>query len=148
MLGDDTGPTFFAIDQDSGEITVRSDLTRDTSTLYKLRIQVSDGGDPPCVQTAVVTVTVRRNLNDPELENSEWEVEILEIHSLDVPVVQLEGEDADTQHPHDEFTYQLTAGSEYQDIFMVDGETGNVLLRRSLVGEEEKEYEVTMEDGL
>lgn len=143
ILGDEKGPTFFQIDSEEGRISVRSDLTKDGDTEYKLRVQVSDGGDPPCVATAVVAVTVRRNLNDPEMDRSEWKVEILETQSLTEPIVRLEAEDEDNQHPHDEFTYQLHSSSQYKDYFSVDGNNGNVFLRRSIVGETLKEYEVS-----
>ena len=56
---------------------------------------VADGGEPPCSKTAVATIDVRRNLNDPRFERGEWTVEIMETHDLATPVLQVKANDRD-----------------------------------------------------
>ena len=56
----------------------------------QLRIGVSDGGIPPCSKTAVATIEVQRNLQDPRFTQGEWPVEIMETHPLNEPVVTVQ----------------------------------------------------------
>ena len=62
----------------------------------QLRIQVADGGQPPCVQTSVATITVNHNLFAPSFNQQQYDATILEIFSLSLPITTLTGQDQDT----------------------------------------------------
>ena len=69
VIGDDAAAAFFEVLQDQ-RIVLRSsaDLSSDRETEYSLRVEASDGGTPVKSSTAVVPITVIRNLNAPRFE--------------------------------------------------------------------------------
>ena len=58
-------------------------------------MKVSDAGVPPCSDTTVAVVNVRRNLQDPRFKRGEWTVTIKETRSLTEAIVRVEAEDKD-----------------------------------------------------
>ena len=56
---------------------------------------MSDAGVPPCSETTVAVVNVRRNLQDPRFKRGEWTVTIKETHALTDAIVKVEAEDKD-----------------------------------------------------
>ena len=68
MAGNDENK--FAIDSNTGQITVANALDHETADTYSLTIQVTDNGTPPLSDTATITIGVN-DLNDaPELNNN------------------------------------------------------------------------------
>ena len=108
----------------------------------QLRIEVSDGGLPPCSRTTVAKIDVRRNLNAPRFTRSEWTVNIMETHSLTEAFVTVEARDADDKDPHKTIRYEIESNSQYRDRFTLDPVTGQLFLRRTLVGETTNQYTV------
>ncbi len=103
---------------------------------------VSDGGEPPCSRTSVATVAVRRNLNDPRFSQGEWTESILETHDLTTPIVTVQATDDDDRAPFNDIRYEIESNSQYRDRFILDARTGQLFLRRSLVGENINQYTV------
>ena len=55
----------------------------------------SDGGSPSRSDSVVVDVNVQRNLNHPEFNPVDYDVEILELQRLGVPFVTVSAFDSD-----------------------------------------------------
>ena len=104
---------------------------------------IKDGGTPACSKTSVATIAVQRNLNSPRFSRQEWTVEIMETQSLTEPIVTIDAEDTDDKQPHNVIQYEIEANSQYRDRFSLNAETGQLFLRRTLVGENTNQYTVS-----
>ncbi|KAJ8318063.1 hypothetical protein KUTeg_003154 [Tegillarca granosa] len=89
LIGDDTGPQYFNYDTVTGAVSVRQDLRLDTNTFYRLRIEAKDGGTPALSATALVEITVQRNLFTPSFTNLTYETTILETQAIGTTVIRL-----------------------------------------------------------
>ena len=138
LIGDDDGVVYFGFNPLNGEISVNRDLTLDTASFYRLRIEARDGGTPSLSATALVEITVLRNLFDPEFTQQNYEVTIDETQSLGVNIVQLTAEDRDATSPHNVITYTLQGGFQNtlaSSYFTVNSATGGVSLLQSLLND-------------
>ena len=57
----------------------------------------SDSGVPPCSDVKLLHVTVDRNLHAPRMQQDEYSSIVLEVHDVDEPVAQVQGQDDDTR---------------------------------------------------
>lgn len=70
---------WFAVDSSTGVITTRSTMDCELSSQPVLIIMATDGGDPPRVGSAQVTISVRDvNNKEPEFETSFYSIKIAE----------------------------------------------------------------------
>ena len=58
---------------------------------------VSDSGVPPCTAVKLLHITVNRNLHNPRFQQEAYTASILEVHDVDEPVAQVQGDDDDTR---------------------------------------------------
>ena len=77
----------FAIDADSGFITVEQSLSDDLSTSYTIRIQAVDLGAPSLTSTADVTLNIVQN-NAPVVQPSSQETQLIDYNVAINTVVQ------------------------------------------------------------
>ncbi|WAQ95445.1 FAT4-like protein [Mya arenaria] len=138
LIGDDDGTVYFSFNPTSRNITVARDLSLDTATLYRLRIEARDGGNPARSATSLVSINVRRNLFDPVFATQFYNVTIDETQSLGVNILQITASDQDTRAPNNVITYVMTnnnfntLSSQY---FTVNSGTGAITLRQSLLND-------------
>ena len=139
LIGDDDGVVYFGFNPSTGDISITRDLTFDTATFYRLRIEARDGGNPSLSATAVVEITVLRNLFAPEFTQQNYEIQIDETQPLGVNILQISAQDQDATSPHNVITYsmqdtfQQTLASLY---FTVNSATGAITLRQSLLNDD------------
>ena len=62
---------------------------------WQVRVQATDAGTPPRVDTCVVTVNVNRNLKTPKMTQSKYSAQLLETQDLGVPFMQVNARDED-----------------------------------------------------
>ena len=111
---------------------------------FQLGILATDGGTPPKSTTATVEITVVRNLNAPEFNPSRYEIEILENQLLGENIATIVASDVDRIAPHNQLTYRITEDSGPSlNFFIINGASGDVALKRSLLGETNERYEVS-----
>ena len=67
----------------------------------------------------------------------------METHPLTDAVVTVEATDADDKDPHKTIRYEIESNSQYRDRFTLDPVTGQLFLRRTLVGETTNQYTVS-----
>lgn len=60
-----------------------------------MRILARDGGSPPKTATAVATINVQRNINNPVFEKQSYSATILETRQLGLPFLQVNATDND-----------------------------------------------------
>lgn len=98
LIGDDSTPTFFSVEPNTGLIRLKSnlDLTTDRVSTYVARVVASDGGFPSRSATATVLINVLRNLFSPQFSNANFiQVTILETVPVGSFIADLNATDAD-----------------------------------------------------
>ncbi|KAL5018733.1 hypothetical protein ScPMuIL_004455 [Solemya velum] len=141
LVGDDGATVLFRIDSNSGQIFLRSQLVTDDKSLYVLRVRVEDGGN--CQTTNVLRVTVNRNQLAPVwVSGNSFETTIMETHNVITTIFTLSATDNDIRSPHNIVRYKLHPDTPNENLFFVDGESGQVFLRSSLAGTNVDQYMV------
>lgn len=139
LIGDDDGTLYFAYNPSSGNITVARDLSLDTATFYQLRIEARDGGTPSRSATALVAISVQRNLFTPEFTQLFYNVTIDETQQLGTNILQISAIDQDIRSPHNVITYTMTDNFGQNTLaaqyFTVNSGTGAITLRQSLLND-------------
>lgn len=138
LIGDDDGVVYFGFNPSTGDVSVIRDLTLDTATFYRLRIEARDGGSPSLSATALVEITVLRNLFDPEFTQQNYEITVDETQPLGVQLLQISARDQDVLAPHNQITYSMQnvfGNSLAASYFTVNSGTGAVTLLQSLLND-------------
>ena len=119
----------FAIDSDTGKITVNtsSELDTETTPSYSLSITVSDGGNTASAETVTINVT-DLNDNTPIITPSQ-SFDIDEASANDTPVGTVALTDADSEAVNT-FTWSITAGNT-NDAFAIDPSSGEITVNTS-----------------
>ncbi|CAL1682791.1 unnamed protein product [Lasius platythorax] len=129
----------FAVDPDTGEITVRNpvDMTNATHDWIALTIQASDG---IFVDSALVNITVRDvNNNAPVFPHDIYTASIAEISPIGTVVEEVTATDADSG-VNAELVYRIQKGA--FDDFAVNETSGVVTVSRKLDYDEKNTYHV------
>ena len=95
LIGDDTMPSFFSVDQWTGVVSVRADLVAETRPYYQGRVVARDSGRPPRSATTLVKINVIRNLHHPEFVGSNYQANILETVGVGTSVLTVKALDGD-----------------------------------------------------
>ncbi|KAG5343409.1 CAD87 protein, partial [Acromyrmex heyeri] len=129
----------FAVDPDTGEITIKSpvDMTNATHDWIGLTIQASDG---IFVDSALVNITVRDvNNNAPMFPHDIYTASIAEISPIGTVVEEVTATDADSG-VNAELVYRIQKGA--FDDFTINETTGVVTVSRKLDYDEKNTYHV------
>ena len=136
IIGDDTAPNYFRINSTTGDVFLSSSVQFDTRSTYQVRLQVNDGGIPSRYDSAILTVTVTRNLFRPVFLQSDLErtVTIYEDQILGENIVCVTATDADRRSPHDQVRYEATSTNSGNTLtyFAINSVDGCVYVRQSL----------------
>uniref|UniRef100_K1PY39 Protocadherin Fat 4 n=1 Tax=Magallana gigas TaxID=29159 RepID=K1PY39_MAGGI len=133
MVTDTTAASLFRLEPTSGRITLVSSLTADDAPRYLLTITATDNGG--LSDTGTVTVSVNRNLNDPQ-----WlptggpysaTVNVTENRPVLETVYTLSTRDLDIQEPFNTRIYSILSTSSAAQHFQISSQ-GNVQITRSL----------------
>ena len=128
------GSTDFAIDPDTGTISVAMSLDRDArQEFYYLTVIAYNPNDPSLNDTASLNITVFDiNDNRPTFDQPSYYGEVSENAVIGTPVLTVTAMDADEQSR--KITYRLETS--YSDLFTIDADSGVVYVTRELcVGE-------------
>ncbi|XP_074647695.1 protocadherin gamma-B4-like [Tubulanus polymorphus] len=68
-IGDGTATSHFAVDANTGDVTVIGDLSIIPTTQFVMRVVASDGGSPAKTATQLLTININRNTNKPRFIN-------------------------------------------------------------------------------
>lgn len=88
-------PSYFTLNSNTGQISVRASLTAEIRDSYQGRIVAFDGGSPPRSATAIATINIQRNLNSPVFSPVNYEQTILETMQVGTNILRVTASDAD-----------------------------------------------------
>ena len=127
----------FSIGTSTGAITVAGALSYETTSLYTLTVQASDGTNST---TVTVTITVLQPNVAPVFDQESYSFPVLETAILFTVVGTVSATDA---NPDDVLTYRVTAGDTAS--WNVDANAGLVVVRRKLDADTKASYSLTVE---
>ena len=131
----------FAIDPDSGAITVDAALDYETTTSYTLTVQAADGDGAQDTVTVTVTVTDVAENQPPAFAEDSYTFAIAEDAAEDAAVGSVSAPDPDVD---DEVTYTITAGNT-GDAFAIDADSGAITVAAALDYETTTSYTLTVQ---
>lgn len=134
----------FELAPDSGIITLRAALDRETQAEHRLLLRASDAGHPPRSATATLRLTVADvNDNPPEFEFHQYRAAVPELDAPGTEVLRVRATSRDAGVNADVY-YSLVGGDDRAD-FAVDRASGVVTVARPLDFERRKEYLLTVQ---
>ncbi|XP_059061183.1 fat-like cadherin-related tumor suppressor homolog, partial [Achroia grisella] len=134
----------FAIAADSGIITLRAPLDRETRAEHRLVVAARDAGRPPRAAAAHVRLTVADvNDNPPEFEFHQYRAAVPELDAPGTEVVRVRATSQDAGVNAD--VYYSIVGGDGRDDFAVDRSSGAVSVARPLDYERRREYVLTVQ---
>ena len=98
-----------------------------------MRLLVRDGGTPSKTDTAVLYVHVNRNNFPPRFETRQYRQTVLETQALGIPFIRVQALDQDTRTPYNVLVYSLLGDPAITEYFMVDEDSGDIALKKSLM---------------
>jgi len=130
----------FGIDNDTGVVSVKSQLDRETLGRYELDIIARDKGVPPLSNSTLASIIVTDiNDNRPEFNKSSLVGKISENEPVGSLVCIVSATDKDLGQ-NAKLTYSLKAN----DAFSIDGSTGEVKTLKVLDREEKAQYKLNV----
>ncbi|GFN78435.1 protocadherin fat 4, partial [Plakobranchus ocellatus] len=148
-IGDDNAPVYFTVNSATGRVFTQSSLFQDSSASYRLRISARDGGGVQvCEENAVLTINVRRNEFAPRWTETDqiYEITILETQDVFTPILRVIATDQDINAPNNVVNYRIPSVlNNFNNLFTINQNTGDIFLRSSLIGTTTDRYEFTVE---
>ena len=133
----------FAVNSDTGKVTVIRRLDRETTPVYTLVVEAIDGGVMPRNSTAHMKITVLDdNDNAPQFVQSQHAYDISEDEHMESLVVQLTANDADVGS-NATVVYSVVNGN-VGPVFRIDSNSGKLFLTGHLDYEERRQYKLNI----
>ncbi|KRY34790.1 Protein dachsous [Trichinella spiralis] len=134
----------FAINADTGALTLTRRLTKDDPNHYQLTVKATDHGKPPLSATQIIQIRViPGHLNALRFERSSYRSSIIENTSPGSIVVQIKASEGDEKSTSN-FTYHLLPGGNGYEKLKIDEITGIITTKESLDREEFPELVVAV----
>ena len=129
----------FAIDAESGQITLVSTLNREIKDNYQLTVMAKDSGVPTLNNTAIVKILVLdSNDNAPVFTQTEQSFDLLETTQPGEFIIQFSAIDEDIGN-NALITYSIASGNT-DNTFSIDTNTGKLYLAKDLDYETKKQF--------
>lgn len=110
----------FTLNSFTGEITAQKSLDREKQDRYKLKISVSDHGNPQLTSSADVTINIIDvDDNCPKFVPAEYNVTISENLPFNQSIVQVTATDADLKN-NEKMLYAIRSGNTAGGAFIID----------------------------
>ena len=129
----------FAIDDETGAITIAADLDHETTDRYSLTVEAEDGHG--MTATVTVTVTVTDVAEAPSFDEASYTFEVAEDSAVGNTVGAVSATDPDED---DTVSYSITAGNA-DGKFNIDVGTGAITVAADLDHETADSYSLTVE---
>ncbi|XP_047023780.1 fat-like cadherin-related tumor suppressor homolog [Helicoverpa zea] len=134
----------FELAADSGIVTLRAPLDRETQAEHRLLVRATDAGTPPRSATATLRLTVADvNDNPPEFEFHQYRAAVPELDAPGTQVLRVRATSRDAGVNADVY-YSLVGGDDRDD-FAVDRASGVVSVARPLDYERRQQYLLTVQ---
>ncbi|KAM6222496.1 protocadherin alpha-11-like [Rhynchocyon petersi] len=127
-------------------LVLKKSLDREKTPEFNLLLTATDGGRPELTGTVQLLIVILDiNDNDPEFEQSEYKVRLLENAAKDTFVINLNATDRD-EGVNGEVTYTLVSvRPSGRPVFTLDEKNGEVRVDGTLDYEENKLYEIEVQ---
>ena len=134
----------FTLDSSSGALNLSRALNRETLIYYDLLVDVSDNGTPPLSTQVQIGLTVTAvNEFTPNFTNgSFYSISLNENTAVGTSLLTVHAQD-DDGGDQGHVTYSVVSGNS-DGVFQLDGESGNLELKRNLDYEEESGYSLVV----
>ena len=133
------GTDYFALEKNSGWINVAKSLTGKAGTRLVLLVRAQDKGVPPRQANVRVYLEVTdENRHTPQFTATSYQVMVAENEKVQSTVIKVLARDEDRGY-NGRVKYEITNGNE-GNMFMIDEDEGNVLIRQPLDYDTEKLY--------
>uniref|UniRef100_A0A8C6CES2 Protocadherin alpha 11 n=1 Tax=Moschus moschiferus TaxID=68415 RepID=A0A8C6CES2_MOSMO len=128
------------------ELVLKKRLDREKTPEFNLLLTAADGGKPELTGTVQLFIRILDiNDNDPEFEQSEYKVRLMENAAKETLVIQLNATDQD-EGVNGEVTYSLMSiKPNGKPLFTLDENNGEVKVNGTLDYEENKFYEIEVQ---
>lgn len=134
----------FAIAPDSGIVTLRKSLDRETKAMYNVSIQALDQGTPQLSSVAFLVVHVQDiNDNPPEFATKYYFARVPEVNAVGTEVARVLATSIDTGVNADIY-YSIVGGNEHKK-FQINTTTGVITISEQLDYERAKDYFLTIQ---
>ncbi|CAH1634963.1 unnamed protein product [Spodoptera littoralis] len=134
----------FELAADSGIVTLRAALDRETQAEHRVLVRAQDAGRPPRSATATLRLTVADvNDNPPEFEFHQYRATVPELDAPGTEVLRVRATSRDAGVNADVY-YSLVGGDDRDD-FAVDRASGVLSVARSLDYERRQHYLLTVQ---
>ncbi|XP_016110127.1 protocadherin Fat 4 [Sinocyclocheilus grahami] len=128
----------FTINPQTGQVSVASELDRETVPVYNLTILAVDSGSPAATGSAILIVTLEDiNDNGPTLETTSGEV--MENQRAGTPVITLSSSDPDLAPNQGPFSYSLVSTGAASSYFTLSS-TGELTTSREIDREQISDF--------
>ena len=136
----------FAIDSQSGVISVAADIDRETVASFDLSVRARDRGTPRNQARVTVIITIMDiNDNSPDFLNDPYTAVVREDVGVPFNVLQAVAFDMDERgNPNSDIVYSIMSGN-VGDAFAIDSSTGQVQVVASLDFETTEMYVITLQ---
>ncbi|XP_041364043.1 protocadherin Fat 4-like [Gigantopelta aegis] len=130
VVGVGVAPAFFAVNQNTGLVTVYNDraLQFDRGDVFTLRVQVYDSAYPGVRDTSDLTINVLRNVNSPVFTVPTYVITIPDTYLLGRNITQVQATDADGDYVR----YQIMANQRALEYYYMNPDTGIISLKKPL----------------
>ncbi|XP_070553228.1 protocadherin Fat 1-like isoform X2 [Ptychodera flava] len=140
----DSADGTFAIDKDSGIISLIRELDREARDSYNLTIRATDSGTPKLTSVAHMEITVQdEDDNPPEFEYRDYRASVSEAVSVGHSIIAVLATSRDIG-VNAEITYRLTGGNEHGK-FRIDPKSGVITVVEPLDFEMASDYYLTVQ---
>lgn len=138
------GQNSFAIDPESGIVTVAKGLDRETVATFNLTISAIDLGTPALTSSVVVTINVLDiNDNPPQFSRKLYSASVPESSAIGTQVLNVMATSLDIG-VNAEIKYSIVGGNEHRH-FAIDSLTGSITLAEPLDYERAREFYLTIQ---
>ncbi|XP_046644672.1 fat-like cadherin-related tumor suppressor homolog isoform X5 [Daphnia pulicaria] len=138
------GQNSFAIDAESGIVTVAKGLDRETVPSYNLTVSAIDLGTPSLLSTVVVTIVVTDvNDNPPQFSRKLYAASVAESSAIGAEILNVLATSLDIG-VNAEIKYSIVGGNEHRH-FAIDPLSGVISLAEPLDYERAREFYLTVQ---
>lgn len=134
--------TFF-IDQNSGEVKLKKQLDSTQKNHYKLIVRAEDDSEPPKSDTAELNVFVGTGQGVRLFSERIYKVSIYENQLAPSLLIDLNSTNEIIHRP----VYYSLIGTNYDDLFKIEHDTGRLIVTRSLDREQKNNYKLKVREN-
>lgn len=133
----------FSIDRSSGEIKLKKPLDSTQKNHYKLIVRAEDESDPPKSDSAELNVFIGTGQGVRLFSERIYKVAIYENQLAPSLLIDLNSTNEIIHRP----VYYSLIGTNYDDLFKVEHDTGRLLVTRSLDREQKSSYKLKVREN-